>query len=99
MEELLNIDVKKLIRNSVGSFGDIYCKFSILQNRLTEYEEFSEKEKKKLADDYAIFRNDVARRVESCRQSLYSSYKYDKWYNEIKAFYESLPKQLFFSCN
>ena len=96
MEKILNIDIKEFIHKSVGSFGDIYCKFAILQNRLAEEPDFSEKEKKKFITDYTIFRNDVARRIESCRQMLHKSYKYDDWYKEIKAFYEQLPCRVVF---
>lgn len=90
-EQILAIDVQELLNNSLGSFSDLYCRFAVLRNRLEESHTLSRTEKNKLAEDYKIFRNEVARRVETCRQMVYKHYKYDAWHQEIKSFYERLP--------
>ncbi len=93
-DNILDFNVPELIQKSFGSFNDIYGKLAILQNRLKECGLLSEKEKQRLAADYKIFRNEVARRVESCRQMAGRRQKYDAWHTEIKSFYESLPVAL-----
>ncbi len=90
-EQILAIDVQALLDNSLGSFGDLYCRFAVLRNRLEESDNLLRTERNKLAEDYKIFRDEVARRVETCRQMVSKRYKYDAWHQEIKAFYEMLP--------
>ncbi len=90
-KKILSIDVEALINDSLGSFGDLYCKFAVIQNRLAESQNMLPSERKKLVEDYKIFRDEVARRVETCRQMSYKHYKYDEWHQEIKRFYEMLP--------
>lgn len=90
-EQILAIDVQALLDNSLGSFGDLYCRFAVLRNRLEESENLLSAQRNKLAEDYKIFRDEVARRVEICRQMVCKRYKYDVWHKEIKAFYEMLP--------
>ncbi len=91
---ILNIDIHELMQKSLGSFGDLYSKFAILQNRIDSRDELSGKERDNLPLEYKLFRNEVARRVESCRQMIYKRQKYEAWYKEIKAFYELLPVAL-----
>lgn len=93
-DNLLDFNVPELIQKSFGSFHDIYGKLAILQNRLKESDSLSGKEKEHLRLDYKIFRDEVARRVENCRQMANRRQKYDAWYTEIKSFYESLPVAL-----
>lgn len=94
LEKILNINVQELMEKSLGSFGDVYCKFAILQNRIAAEDELPHKQRKQLPMDYKIFRDEVARRVENCRQMIYKQHKYEAWYKEIKAFYELLPVAL-----
>lgn len=93
-EKILNINVQELLENSLGSFGDIYCKFAVLQNRIAAGDELPRKQREQLPMDYKIFRDEVARRVENNRQMIYKRQKYEAWYKEIKAFYERLPVAL-----
>lgn len=93
-ETILNIDVCGLLQKSLGSFGDIYCRLAILQNRLEESDNLLSSEKKQLAADYEAFRAETARRVENTRQMIYKRTKYEAWYQEIKSFYESLPADI-----
>lgn len=90
-EQILAINVQALLNHSLGSFGDLYSRFAIIQNRLKESENFTSEQRDKLVEDYKIFRIEVARRVEKCRQMVYKRYKYDAWHQEIKSFYKMLP--------
>ncbi len=90
----MNINVQELMENSLGSFGDIYCNFAILQNRIAAQNELSAKERRNLPKEYMLFRDEVARRIECCRQMTFKRYKYDAWHKELKSFYERLPTAL-----
>lgn len=90
-DKILAINVLELIQKSLGSFNDIYGKLAVIQQRLTEKDDFSDKEKERLSIEYKLFRDEVARRIENCRQMTYKRSKYAAWYEELKGFYEKLP--------
>lgn len=93
-DKVMDINVLELTQKTLGSFSDIYGKLALIQNRLKASATLSKSAKTCLENDYKIFRNEVARRVENCRQITYKHYKYDAWHQEIKSLYEKLPPTL-----
>ncbi|MCM1323895.1 MAG: hypothetical protein NC218_07025 [Acetobacter sp.] len=93
-DKVMGFNIPELIQKSLGSFNDIYGKLAVIQSHLSESDTFSDKEKERLSIEYKLFRDEVARRVENCRQMTYKRYKYDAWHQELKSFYEKLPVAL-----
>jgi hypothetical protein len=91
-QQILDIDTQELL-SRVSHFTVEYRKFAALQQRFKNFDSASRQEQKQLLVDYRIYLEEIARTVENERQRVLRHHSYNRPYQEIKRFYESVKPE------